>query len=282
MRIVFCCILMSLSYYASGQVKTNKKTHVADTIYDAYDERSHILAGINYLTDNVYLGRKDSIVTPYLSSYVGYQHKSGVYAKANLAYSRIKHNVDLFTIEAGYERSLTDRLTAGLSAEKYFYNKNSNNIRGNIKGSAGLYLKHENKWFSPQLSFDANFGKKTDYIVGLFVDRPFRIGKSRWQITPSAGTNGATQHFYNEYFVNNVARKDKTSTLSQAIKNAGKFKIMDYEIGLKTTCVLNKWLLSGRLTYYIPVNPVIIDLPNNNIKELIANTMVMELDICYR
>ncbi len=282
MRIALCCILLTLSAQSFAQAQTTKKKALADTVYDPYEERSHLMSGINCLTDNVYLGRKDTVITPYISPYFGYQHKGGLYAKASLAYSRTRKNVDLLTIEAGYDRSITERITAGITAEKYFYNKNSNNIRGNIKGSAGLYVANQNKWVSPQLSFDANFGKKTDYILGLFFDHPFRIRKSKWLITPSAGLNGATQHFYNDYFVSNVARKDKTSTLSQAIKNAGKFKIMDYEVGIKANYVYRKWLFTGRAVYYVPVNPVVIDLPNNAITERIANTIALELDICYR
>src|SRR5579862_4023180 len=59
---------------------------------------SHFRAGIDYLSNNVYFGRKDTVNTPYLTASFGYYHKSGLFINSSASYltSSGEGRIDLF------------------------------------------------------------------------------------------------------------------------------------------------------------------------------------------
>lgn len=248
---------------------------------DPYDTKSYFMFGLNFLSDNVSMGRKDTVAVPYLTPYIGYHHKSGLYAKLSASDAPTKSRVDLLTLEAGYEHSFSEHLNTGLSAEKYFYNKNSTSIRGNAKGSAGLFVQYTNDWVEPQINANLDFYKKTDYSIGLMLDHDFTILDNTLHIVPQAIVNAGTQNFYNEYFVNRVTKKDKTFK-KDVLAEAGKFKVLDYELSVKATYRIGKWLFTAIPTYVIPVNALTINFPKQTFSEKLTNSFFVELDICHR
>src|SRR5580700_10863694 len=66
--------------------------------------KTHIETGMNYQSNDVYLGRKDSSVLPYYIPFLSYFHKSGLYFSAGLNFLKNTEasRVDLVTLEAGY------------------------------------------------------------------------------------------------------------------------------------------------------------------------------------
>ena len=54
--------------------------------------RSYFAAGISYLTNSVYNGRKDSLSTPYLTPTLGYYDKSGFFIAKNVLVFSFHHH----------------------------------------------------------------------------------------------------------------------------------------------------------------------------------------------
>jgi hypothetical protein len=250
---------------------------------DPYEHASYFMYGLNYLSNNVYLGRKDSVRIPYITPYAGYHFKSGFYARALLSYtSSPKAHVDLTTLEAGYDHSFNEHINGGINLDKFFYSKTTTSIRANTSGSLGLYGQYTNDWIEPQVSLDANLNKKSaDYVVGVMLDHDFSAYNSHLHIVPAVAMNSGTQHYYDEYFTDRLNKKGKPIN-GKAIANASRFVALDYELSAKATYYTGKWLFALVPVFAIPTSPSTISLPNSLIKEKISNTFYIELDICHR
>ncbi len=280
MKVSLICIIILFAGAAYAQPVTGRQNN--DGPDDHYEAKTYFFCGANYLSNNVYLGRKDTVVTPYISPYLGYHFKSGLYGKTQLSYSPRKKTLDLLTLEAGYEHTFGDHLNTGVNADKFFYNKNTNTIRGNTKGSAGIFGQYENDWLQPTICLDANFNRKTDYVLGLGLDHNFAMRNRTLNIIPAITMNAGTQHYYEEYFLNKLTKKDKTLKQSKALADAGRFRPLDYELSTNITYRVTKWLFTLNATYAIPVNPNTIIFPKQTFTEKLSNTFYFELDICHR
>ena len=88
---VFIVLLPLLAFAQQDQKKADEK-------------KSYVLTDISFVSDAVFMGRKDSISAPYLLPSIGYYDASGFYADASLSY--LTHSeesrVDLFLLTAGY------------------------------------------------------------------------------------------------------------------------------------------------------------------------------------
>src|SRR5438309_6685303 len=73
-----------------------------------------------YLSDNVYNGRKDSTAIPYLTPTVGYYHKSGLFLVASASWLSTEHRLDEMTIQGGYSFS-KNKLDGEFSVANYIY-----------------------------------------------------------------------------------------------------------------------------------------------------------------
>ena len=252
---------------------------------DPYESLSYFMAGANYLSNNVYMGRKDSLVIPYYSPYIGYHHKSGLYGKAIASYNpaKAKGRIDLFTLEAGYDHSFGDHLYGGVAVDKFFYHKKSTNIRGNTVASTSAYAQYTNDWIEPQLNVDVNFNKKTDYVLGITLDHNFKLADNKLNIIPAAVMNFGTLHYYNEYFRNRLLQEDPSLKITkEAIADASKFKPLDIELSTKVTYSASRWLFTLIPVYAIPLSPASITFPTKTFNEKLTNTFYFELDICFR
>ena len=255
---------------------------------DPYEHVSYFMFGMNYLSNNVYLGRKDSTRLPYVSPYIGYHNKTGLFIKTMASYAPTKKIIDLVTIEAGYDHSFGEHINAGVNVDRFFYNKNSLSIRSNTKGCAGIFGQYSNNWIEPQITFDANFNKKsTDYVLNFQLDHNFCLANNTLNIIPTAAMNSGTQHYYDEYFVTRLTKNDKTVKVKKVVANANKFNPLDYEFSTKVTYRITKWLFTLIPTYAIPVSPAQItlpatkNLPERTYHEKLSNSFYVELDICH-
>lgn len=251
---------------------------------DPYDELTFFSCGANYLTNNVYLGRKDSLALPYLSPFIGYQLANGVYIKGTASYAPTRKNghFDLFTLAAGYDRNFGKKVTAGVSVEKYIYHKNSPGIRASLKQSAELYVLYKGNLLEPTLNVGLNMGKSSDYVVGFTLDHNFRLLDNTFNFLPSVTVNAGSQHYYDDYFLTRILKKDKTFPTREIVTNAGQLKPLDVEIAARTTFRTKEWFFTLVPTYAIPLSPASIKLPTRTVKEHLSSSFYVELDICYR
>ena len=281
MRILLLSYLLSLMSCITAVAQPLVKGYNDDED-DPYETVNYFMYGANYLSNNVYLGRKDSIAAPYYSPYLGYHLKSGLYGKATLSYSGNRRRVDLLTLEAGYEHTFGEHINTGAAIDKFFYNKKTNSVRGNIKESAELYGQYGNEWVQPTICFTANFNKKTDYILGFTLDHEFKLLDKKLTIIPMVTLNAGTQHYFDDYLLAKLLKTDKTLKLTKTIADAGKFKSRDFELSTKVTYQIEKWLFTAIPTYAIPLNPNTVVFPTKTYQEKVSNSFYLELDVCHR
>src|SRR5580698_4161644 len=99
------------------------------------DRESFWLASLNFLNNNVYLGRKDSIASPYFTASLSYYHKSGLFINASASYLTKpgQNRIDLSTIDGGYTY-LSKKFEGTITISKYFFSPESYNVRSEIEG----------------------------------------------------------------------------------------------------------------------------------------------------
>ena len=255
------------------------------------EERSHLNTSINYLSNSVYLGRKDSLSTPYISPQLAYYHASGVYATASLSYlaRSEKSRLDLFTVGLGFERSFTERITAGAWLEKYFYNVNSTNVQAEMKAMAGIYSEIDIGPVQFEPSFSYSFANKNDWIGGLNVSHTLFSKNKKLEITPRVSFNAATQNFYNSYFQNRrfgmVAKVPKgKKPPPQAIvdlQGAARFKFLEDILSAEIKYTTDRMEIYLLPSYIVPLNPASIKLGNKTIQEKLSNTFTFEMQFAF-
>ena len=252
---------------------------------DEYDGKAYFMTGLNYVSNNVYLGRKDTVVVPYISPYIGYMFKSGIYARALASFtSRPKTHLDLFTLAAGYEHAFGDHFYSGALFEKYFYNKNTVSVKSNIKSSAGIFGQYTNDWIEPLLTLEYNqtTAKKGDFIVGGSLDHVFSLVDDKLNVLPTLTMFAGTQRYYQEHKKQRETNLNGKKAKNILISGSDQFQALDYEISCQFLYFLHHWAFKLIPAYVIPINPSSITVGNQVLPEKISNTFILELDICYR
>ena len=130
--VLFCFISINTTQAQSVATPDNSKT-------------SYWKVSGSYLTNSVYYGRQDSLVTPYLTPSIGYYDKSGFYVSGSLSFLMTKKSsgIDLSSLDMGYEFTATDKFSGVVYANKSWYNQSSSNIKSDIKGSLGTSLNYD-------------------------------------------------------------------------------------------------------------------------------------------
>ncbi len=251
---------------------------------DPYDELTFLSTGVNYLSNNVYLGRKDTAKLPYFTPFLGYQLFNGIYIKASFSYAPTHKtgHFDLLTLQAGYDRNFGKKITAGVSVDKYFYYKNSPGIRSALKQSEDIYLFFKNKVLEPQLELTLNQGKSDDFVLGASLDHNFRFRNNTLNLIPAMTLNLGSTNFYNDYFITRQKKKDRLFNQSIVVKEAGAVKPLDVELSAKTTLRKNEWLFTLTPVVTFPLSPATVIIANKQRKENLVTSYYLELDISYR
>jgi len=261
-------------------------THQTDDDDDPYETNSTFTLGMNYLSNNVYLGRKDSVRIPYFSPYISFKAQNGLYAKAQISYTDVpKKHIDLLTLEGGYQHSFGD-LNTGIAFDKFFYSKKSTSVKANITGSINLYGMYSNDYVEPLITTEMNFGATTDYVLGLAIDHTFFLAEDKLSIIPTVTTFSGTQHYYDQY---QIARNPNSKKVKKpkAVIAADKFQTLDYELSLPISYTIKHWVFSLTPVYVLPQNPSQITVyklngTENTVPEKISDSFFLELDIAYR
>ena len=232
----------------------------------AKESESYFKASASYLSNAVYNGRQDSLVTPYITPSLGYYDKTGFYISGYVSYlsNASGNRIDLFALDAGYDFNVNDKLSGSVYAEKSFYNQASTAIQSDIKGSIGGNLSYDLGLLQITGGSDILFAQKADISANIGLAHAFNIGEegNLFSITPSVITNLSTLHFY-EGYTNRKAGKKASQIIPnlQSIEvtttvNNNKFTLLDYEISLPVTYDGKKIGFYITPTYAIPQNPI--------------------------
>jgi hypothetical protein len=225
---------------------------------------SYWIASLNYLSDNVYMGRRDSVKIPYISPSLGYYNKSGLYINSSVSYLPTpgSNRIDLVTVEGGYSFILKN-LDGQISANKYFFNSQSTNVRSEIKASIVAQGAYDLSVIKPTFQTAMNFGLRTDYSLGLGMEHSFYAFDENLDVTPGFVVNASTQNYYEAYYNRrryNGKRKRKTTgisyyDISADVTGASKFKLLDYELSVPLNYTIQKFTINFTPTLAVPVNP---------------------------
>lgn len=240
-------------------------TRAQDSLLTAPDtvpvkRKSHLKIEVGYLTDNVYLGRSDSVKIPYITAGLRYIHKSGLFAGVSANYLSTEGRTDMFELTGGYMMS-KGNWDAEISGTKYYYNANSYSVNAETKGEISLYASYDLGFISPSITAGMKFSQATDYTTTLGLEHDFSFLNERLQLEPGIYVNAATQNYYNAYYekrkyaTNRKGVKKAVGTITANTDDAAAFKILDYELTVPLEYTLRRFTIGITPVYAIPVNP---------------------------
>ncbi|MFL5740785.1 MAG: hypothetical protein ACJ75B_11245 [Flavisolibacter sp.] len=223
-----------------------------------------------YLSDNVYNGRKDSTAIPYLTPTVGFYHKSGLFLVASASWLSTEHRLDEMTIQGGYGFS-KNKLEGEFSVEKSFYSNSSYSVTSEMSGDVSAYLGYDMGAIKTSFTGTYTFGSATDYGLSVGLEHSFSLFQDRAGITPTFTANASTQNAYNSYYQKRKyakSRKGKVVAydITADLQNINDFKIMDYEASIPLSYSINQFTFECTPTLAMPVNPnqVVLTIKSSN------------------
>jgi hypothetical protein len=259
----------------------------------------YVTAGLSYMNDNVYLGRKDSTVLPYLTFDMAWYGKKGLFLDGSVNYlaSSSQNRVDAVNFTAGYTFDVK-KYSGTVSVSKYFYSSQSTNVRSNVTGSISYFNSYDLGWITPTATVFLDFGTKTDVGASLGLEYTFYAADDKLDVTPTVTINISSLNFYSNYYKTKrfTTRKKKnpvtgTANISGVVENADALKVLDYEISAPAEYKAGRFTMSLAPTYSIPVNPSVLQVTttrSNNtgntkiVTEKIANTFFMTAGVSYK
>jgi len=234
----------------------------------ATSKKSHWDLSLTYLSDNVYLGRRDSTSVPYITPAIAYHDKSGFFISGSISYlpGADNNRIDVATIEGGYSYA-SDNLNVEISAGKDFYSDQSFAVNSAISGRVASYFSYDFGFIQPSLELGADFSGSVDIGTGFGLEHSFTVIENKLEINPAVKVNAGMQNFYNNYYkskrYNSSRSKNKNSgsTVSGSIADASRFQIMDYECSSAVEYTLHKNIkINFTPVFAIPVNESVITL----------------------
>jgi len=248
LKLLLVTLLCSITISAFCQTGTlpgaDDKTG-ADEKSDKSDASSSFKFGVTYITNNVYLGRTDTVTTPVIAPQVKYTLKPGIYFEGSLYIipNKPTQKLDGGDIGAGYDFDITDDFSGGASFTKMFYSATSTQIASSISSTAHVDFDYDiADIITPAISLDYNFisgGGNNDFLLAPAIAHDF-ITKGVFGtedillISPTITANVGTQNFYDAYLTKknfkSVKRtKEQNAILAAYTNKLGQTELLDYE-----------------------------------------------------
>jgi|SRR6185312_5969512 len=274
-KILFAFVLVFFSYRLYGQTQpplpgTNEKIKPDNKNRDSTS--SSFKFGIDYASNNVFMGRTDTTRTPIVMPSLKYTLKSGIYFSAALDYipNKKRKKLDGGDITAGYDFDITDDLTGAVSYTKLFYNTTSTQIASSISSTFNVNFNYDiGTIITPSLSADyninkaginndifLNFGLTHDFIViGVFGQTDIIL------ISPTAAVNTGTENFYDAYLTKKQFKNAKRTAAQNALvakytNQLSQFTILDYELSVPLEYKTGHFIFQFIPTYAIAENQI--------------------------
>jgi len=207
--------------------------------------KNHFKIGFDFLSNNVFLGRTDSVNTPTLSPKLTYTLKSGFYVSAalDIITNKPKNQLDGGNFELGYDYTTGENLEWGASFTKLFFNATSTQVASSISSELNAYIDYDiADIITPSLSLGyeiAKSGNSSDVLLTPSISHDFLIESvfgddDKLLISPQFGLNAGSQNFYSAYLVRKgkVTRKGVTAAYNAYDDALGNFTLLDYELSL--------------------------------------------------
>lgn len=287
--LLFALILMVLFITPIKSIAQEKSTADPTAKESSMEKKSYGSVSTNYSSDLVFLGRKSSAKTPYLSAFAGYYHTSGLFINGGASYLAASggKRIDLFTVTSGYDFYLKN-FSAGVYGTKYFFNDKSYTVKSELSGNVSAYMDYDFDIVDVYIDGSTYFSNTTDFILGAAVSHSFYASDGKLTITPTFYINAGTQNYYGSYnnnlrFRRNMMGGGGSSSMGTGMNGALSFNVLDYELGVPVSYTLNnKFGFTFYPVYAIPVNAATITNGTNTYKEDLSNSFFWSAGLSYK
>ncbi len=293
MKLIKCkTLVLVLTILFTGLV-TAQNNEVTESVNKSIDS-SYIALSLNYISDAVFMGRKDSISTPYLYPSITFHHKSGFYANGSFSYltKSNESRVDLSLITLGYDFRIK-KFEGDISVTKYFFNENSYNVISQVETDLTVSLAYDFdviKFGVMASSFFSN-DSNTDLILVSELSRDFITKNQRFQTSPTIGAYFGSQNFYEQYYINTQfgsgqgqGQGGNDNVLIQnniKINESEKFNLMAIELSLPIWYVYKSYAFLFAPNLVLPQNESELSIDNIVVKENLETTFYWMLGVSY-
>lgn len=284
-------LLLICNYTLFGQAVVDSEEQIKTK------ETSYVSLGLNFMSDAVYLGRKDSITAPYLYPSITYFNKSGLYATGSFSYltKSNESRIDLFLGIIGYEIT-TERFRGDLSFTKYFFNTDSYNVISEVNADITASAGYDFDILDLSLSLTSFFNKSSssDFFLSSEISHNFVTENRDFQISPTIGGFFGSQNFYEQYYINNRFGSQRgkgsgqgsggatTTTTTVILDESEKFGLMAIEFSIPFWYIAKPFTMSFLPVLVVPQNPATLTVDSTIYEEDLENTFYWMVGIGYK
>ncbi len=284
--------LLVLTILPIALLAQNNKIMAADK---SNRDQSYFLADISYISDAVFMGRRDSISAPYIFPSMGYYDATGFFGQASASYlTRSEEGrIDLFLISTGYTFD-SEKWSGGISGTAYFFNGNSYNVRSETIGDITGILGYDLKTFEITLTASSYFNTSSspDYFTGLEIDRVFYAVDNDLLIDPTMSVHMGSQYFYQEYYATSrlgnrkgkglgTMASDSNPATNLELVEASQFKLLNFEISIPIQYYYDRFIFSFTPAWAFPQGNATFTTDDAVYEEDLTNVFYWSAGISY-
>jgi len=285
--VLYICWIFALSSNLFAQNNENSVKEISSK------EQSYILTDISFISDAIFLGRKDSIAAPYLFPSIGYYDKSGFFVDASASYltASNENRIDLFLLSGGYLFS-KNKWSGGVSATGYFYNDASYAVQSALSAGLTGLINYDFKVLETSLSLGSLFGSENsvDFFTELKISRSLYTKNEKFLIIPAIALQSGSQNFYEAYYQSSrlgnrkgkgSGGQDISSSQTITIKEATEFNILNLELSLPLQYYHKSFIFSFTPMVSFPQNGATIVTEDFTIQEELDTIFYWSAGISY-
>jgi len=248
-KLCAVCVMLFFSLSAAYAQK--------DTSDAPAPKKQFLKLGLNFLSNNVYLGRTDSVAAPTLSPTIKYSFASGIYLSGamDIITNRKKNKLDGGNLEFGYDHIGDGDVDWGASFTKLFFNSTSTQVDATVSGELNAYVDYdvaEIVTASLGLNYQvAKSGYTGDLLLSPVLSHDFLVDgvfgdDDELLISPSVALNAGSQNFYSGYLVRKgkIAAKRVNAAYDAYNTALGNFTLLDYELSAPIAYIAGKFTFS--------------------------------------
>ena len=245
---------------------------------------------LQYTSDWVYAGRKDSLSTPYLTPSILYAHHSGFFVKGFLSYLTTEKRIDVWGVGAGY-RMNKGNLYWGIGGELRLFNDSSYAVQSSVSSMAYSYLAYDLPWLEATVDVNGFFGDVGDVLIGLELGKTFFLADNKLSFYPNVYGLWGTQQYYSEYYTYKSTSQRKkqgqggveppSNITYTVMQEATNFKFLSIDIGLAMKYRLNNISIHFVPSYAIPFNASTFKTDNIISKENLKKNFYYNMGINF-
>jgi len=266
-----------------------------------YKDSSYFSLNLSFISDAIYLGRKDSITAPYLNPSIIYHNKSGIYAIGSFSYltKSDQSRIDLFLGSIGYDFT-SKNLSGDFSITKYFFNTDSYNVISEVDADITASIKYDFDllYLSASSTYFIAKSSNSDIFLSTEIGHDFVSSTKDFQLSPSIGVYFGSQNFYEEYYINNrfgsartgsgsgtgqgTGGTTPTTTTTVIMQESEKFDLMAIEFSLPIWYINKPFIISFLPVIVVPQNPATLTVDSVVHEEDLETTFYWMAGISYR